>query len=83
MEGPTKATGLTIKCTAEALTLGKTGENMKESISLIKNMDLVLIHGKMEENILANGKIVKDMVGVKLSLLMALKDKAYGKMMLK
>ena len=79
MEGPTKATGLTIKCTAEALTLGKMGENMKGNISLIKNMDLVLIHGKMAGNMLGSGKIANATVVARSSQSTVAKEKAFGK----
>ncbi len=43
-------------------------------------MDLVAINGQMEENILENGKIVKDMEEEKWYQLMEIKDKVYGKM---
>lgn len=46
---------------AEEFILGVQVENMKESINMIENMGLVATHGQMAENILANGKIIKDM----------------------
>ena len=40
---------------------GKMEEDMKDNINMIKNMDLVVINGRMVENILVIGEIVKDM----------------------
>ena len=44
------------------LISGKMGGNIKDNIDMIKNMDMVFIHGQMEGNIVESGKIVKDMV---------------------
>jgi hypothetical protein len=57
----TKAIGSIIKCTEEDYTLGKTEENIKANTNTIKNMGSVLTHGKMAENMLANGKIANVM----------------------
>lgn len=40
---------------------GKMEEDMKDNTNMIKNMDLVVINGRMVENILVIGEIVKDM----------------------
>jgi len=37
-------------------TLGKTEEDMKENIYMIKSMDTEFIHGLMAENMMDNGK---------------------------
>lgn len=59
---------------------GKMEENMKDSINLIKNMDLENILGQMEEDITGNGLTVNDMDKVRLSMSMVHKNKVCGKM---
>ena len=78
---PTRANGSITKCTAEDNTPGKMEENIKDSINLIKNMDLEHIFGKTAGNISDSGKIVKDTAEVKSYLLMAPKDKGFGNKM--
>ena len=42
--------GKLIICTGREYILGRMVEDMKENTLMIKNMDLVLIYGQMEEN---------------------------------
>ena len=44
----------------EESTAGKMGGGMKESISMIRNMDLGLILGQMGGNMSVSGSIVRD-----------------------
>ncbi len=46
---------------AEEFILGVLVGNIKDNINTIGSMDLVVTHGQMVENILVNGKIIKDM----------------------
>ncbi len=81
MEGDTKEIGLTTKCTAEASTPGRMAGNTRVSISMTKSMGMGHTHGAMAEDTSANGSIAKDMEGEKLSHLMGMRDKGYGKTM--
>ena len=59
---------------------GEMEECMKVNINLIKNMDMAVINGKMGEDILDNGLIVKEMEKEKQQELMAHKNREFGKM---
>lgn len=46
---------------AEEFTIGEKDVNMRENIKMIISMASDAIPGQMDENILDNGKIIKDM----------------------
>lgn len=47
---------------------------------MIENMDMVLIHGKMEDNMSVNGKMVNSMEMAVTDKLTAKKEKEFGRM---
>lgn len=61
MKGGTKEIGFLINCMGEEYIIGHQAESMKENIKMITNMVLDAILGRMGENILVNGKIIKEM----------------------
>ena len=74
----TQVIGLITKCMVPESILGKMEEDIKDNTNLIRNMDLVNIHGLTEDNMLENGLIASAMVREKSYLWMVLKDKEYG-----
>lgn len=64
-----------------ALTLGKMGESMKVSTSLIKNMVSVLTLGRTEESMLESGRTAKGMEEARSFQWTAAREKGSGRMM--
>ena len=55
--------------------------NMKENINRIRKMEKEHKHGKMEQNMKANGKIINNMVKVLIQIKMENPKKGFGVMM--
>jgi len=55
-------------------------ENMMENINMIKNMDLVYIHGLIADVMKDNGHLVNNMAKVNIYYLMVVLNMVYGKM---
>ncbi len=60
MVGDIKDLGKKIKCMVSGFIHGRTAENMKDFIIMIKNKDLANIIGLMEDHLKDNGKMEKD-----------------------
>lgn len=59
---------------------GKMAENMMVNINMIKNMDLVYIHGLIVDVTKDNGLLVNNMVKVNIYCQMVALNMVYGKM---
>ena len=59
--GGTKATGCRTKCMGVGCTTGARVENTRVSIKTIRNMASDLTHGRMDVDILENGRITREM----------------------
>jgi hypothetical protein len=64
MEEHIKGTGLIIICMAKACTNGLTVENMKENMSMTKNMDMEFTLIRMAVHTKVNGLMENNMVKV-------------------
>ena len=80
MAGDTMESGKTTTCMARAFTPGGMAEGMKVSTLTTANMDSASIHGLMEDNTLANGKMENSMVMEDIDKPMAKREEAFGKM---
>lgn len=63
----------------EAPILGRMAENIRASINSTRNTVSAPTHGKTAESTLENGKTARGMAGEKLSQLMAVKGKEFGR----
>ena len=56
-----KACGRTVGSTGRGCTFGRTGEGMKETGYMAKDMDKELLHFQTEKNMMETGSVIRSM----------------------
>ena len=80
MEGNIQALGLIIKWMGKGYSLGMMGENMKDSLFLIRKKVMVYFIGLMGSYMMGNGKMESNMGSVYIHLYKEKLNKAIGRM---
>ena len=79
MEGDMREIGLTTRCMAMECSHGVMGENMKESMQMIKKKGKGDLNGLIIDNILANGRMESNMAMVNILTKKEIQERVFGR----